>query len=164
VRCPARRVLPSRRDLHPDKSIPPRRSKERSASARQLYDGSDRPDSDSLQRRRSLGRSLDSASTSSVPSVVEPSTTPRCLQSLLIRGSGASDVHVSLVARGGHGPTPAVVEAGGSALERMGESAAAVEAAGRSGAAPETTGPKRAAPETTGSKCAAPSRARRIAR
>jgi hypothetical protein len=30
---------------------PPRRSEERPTSARQLYDGSDRPDSDSLQRR-----------------------------------------------------------------------------------------------------------------
>jgi hypothetical protein len=34
-------------------------------SVRQIYDGSDRPDSDSLQRRQSRGRSSDSASTPS---------------------------------------------------------------------------------------------------
>jgi hypothetical protein len=63
---------------------PPRRSVERSVSVRQIYDGSDRPDSDSLQRRRSRGRSLDSASTPSVAPVAELSTAPRRLQSLLI--------------------------------------------------------------------------------
>jgi hypothetical protein len=55
---------------------PPRRSEERPASAHQLYDGSDRPDSDSLQRRRSRGRSSDSASMPSAPPVAEPSTAP----------------------------------------------------------------------------------------
>jgi hypothetical protein len=60
-------------------------------SARQLYDGSDCPDSDSLQRRRSRGRSSDSASTPSVQQA-EPSAAPWRLQSLLIRGGGASDV------------------------------------------------------------------------
>jgi hypothetical protein len=58
-------------------------------SVRQIYDGSDRLDSDSLQRRRSRGRSSDSASTPSAVPVVEPSTAPRRLQSLLIRGGGA---------------------------------------------------------------------------
>jgi hypothetical protein len=117
-------------------------------SARQLYDGSDRPDSDSLQRRRSGGRSLDSAST--------PSAAPRRLQSLLIRGGGAPNVHVSLVAGGGHGPTPVVAEARGTASERVGESVVAVEAAGRSGAAPEAAGPKRTAPGPAGPKRTAP--------
>jgi hypothetical protein len=126
---------------------PPRRSEERPASARQLYDGSDLPDSDSLQRHRLRGRSSDSASTPSAPPVVEPSAAPRRLQSLLIRGGGAPDVHVSLVTGGGHGPTSAIVEAGGSTPERMGKSATAVQAAGGSGAAPETMGSKRAAPE-----------------
>jgi hypothetical protein len=112
----------------PRQADPPRRSVERPASARQLYDGSDRPDSDSLQRRRSRGRSSDSASTPSAPPVAEPSAAPRHMQSLLIRGGGAPDVHVSLVAGGGHGPTPAIEEAGGSAPERMGESDAAGEA------------------------------------
>jgi hypothetical protein len=58
---------------------PPRRSEERPTSARQLYDGSDHPDSDSLQRRRSQGRSSDSASTPSAPLVAEPSAAPRRL-------------------------------------------------------------------------------------
>jgi hypothetical protein len=63
---------------------PPRRSEERSVSVRQIYDGSDRPDSDSLQRRRSWGRSSDFASTPSAASVAEPSATSRRLQSLLV--------------------------------------------------------------------------------
>jgi hypothetical protein len=62
---------------------------------------------------------------------------------------------VSLVAGGGHGPAPAIAEAGGTAPERMGESVAAVEVAGRSGAALETAGPRRTVPEQ-GSKCVAP--------
>jgi hypothetical protein len=90
-----------------------------------------------------------------VPSVAEPSATPRRLQSLLIRGGGVPDVHVSLVASGGQGSSPTVVEAGGSVPERARKSAAATEAAGRSGAAPEMVGPQRAVPEQ-GSKHAAP--------
>jgi hypothetical protein len=99
----------------PRQADPPRRSEERQSSSRQLYDGSDRPGSDSQQRHRSRGKSSDSASTPSAPPVAEPSAAPRCLQSLSIRDGGAPDVHVSLVVGGGHGPTPAIVEAGGSA-------------------------------------------------
>jgi hypothetical protein len=51
---------------------------------RQIYDGSDCLDYDSLQRRRSRGRSSDSTSTPSTAPVVEPSAAPRRLQSLLI--------------------------------------------------------------------------------
>jgi hypothetical protein len=40
----------------PRQADPPRRPEERPASARQLYDGSDHPNSDSLQRCRSRGR------------------------------------------------------------------------------------------------------------
>jgi hypothetical protein len=85
----------------PHQDDPPRRSEDRPATAHQLYDGSDRPDSDSLQRLRSRARSSDSASTTSAPLMAEPSTAPRRLQSLLIRGGGAPDVHVSLIAAGG---------------------------------------------------------------
>jgi hypothetical protein len=116
-------------------------------SVRQLYDGSNRPDFDSLQRRRSRGRSPDLASTSSAAPVVEPSAAPRHLQSLLIRGGGAPDVHVLLIACGGHGPTPSVAEAGGTAPERMGENVAAADAAGRSGEMLETMGSRRVVPE-----------------
>jgi hypothetical protein len=84
----------------PRQADPPRRSEERPASARQLYDGSNRPDSDSLQRRRSRGRSTDSGTTLGMPSVAEPSAAPRRLQSLLIRGGRAPDVHMSLVVGG----------------------------------------------------------------
>jgi hypothetical protein len=87
---------------------------------RQLYDGSDRPDSDSLQRRRSRGRSSVSISTPSAVPVAELSTAPRRLQSLLIQGGGALDVHVPLIAGGGHGPSPSIAEAGGTTPERVG--------------------------------------------
>jgi hypothetical protein len=88
--------------------------------------------------------------------VAEPSTAPRRLQLLLIRGGRAPNVHVSLVAGGGHSPTLTVAEAGGSAPEREGESVAVIGAASRSGAAPEMVGSKRAAPEPAGSKREAP--------
>jgi hypothetical protein len=104
----------------PRRIDPPRRSVERSTSVCQIYDGSDRPGSDSLQRHRSRKRSSDLASTPSAERVAEPSAAPRCLQSLLIRGGRALDVHVSLIAGGGHGPTSAVAKAGGTAPERMG--------------------------------------------
>jgi hypothetical protein len=135
---------------------PPRRSEERPTTARRLYDGSNRPDYDSLQRRRSPGRSSDSASKPSAPPVAESSVAPRRLQSLLIRGGGAPEVHVSLVASRGHSPTPTVAEVGGTALEPMGESVATVEAVGRSEAAPKMTGSQRATPESVGSKHATP--------
>jgi hypothetical protein len=144
-------VYPSRRHLRPVKSIP-----REGLGSGQLYDGSDRPDTDSLQRRRSRGRSSDSASTPSATPVAEPSAAPRHLQLLLIRGGRAPDVHVSLVVGEGHGLTPTIAEAGGLAPKRMGESAATVEAATRSGVAPETAGPNPAATESVGSKRAAP--------
>jgi hypothetical protein len=61
--------------------------------------------------------------------VTEPSATPRRLQSLLIRGGGAPDVHVSLITGGDRDLTPAMVEAGGLAPEQAGERIAIVEAA-----------------------------------
>jgi hypothetical protein len=79
-------------------------------SARQLYNDSDRPDSDSLQRRRSRGRSSDSGTMPSMPPVAEPSAAPRRLQSLLIRGGGAPDVHMSLIAGESQGPALIAVE------------------------------------------------------
>jgi hypothetical protein len=133
---------------------PPRRSEEQPAPDRQLFDGSDLPDSHSLQRRRSRARSTDSASTLSAPREEGSGATPRRLQSLLIRGSGAPDVHVSLVTGGGQGSTPATTGVGGSAPEQLGERSTAVEAVSRSGAAPEL-----AAQSTQ-----PPSRARRTAR
>jgi hypothetical protein len=155
------RAMPSRtgtsepQRLAPRQADPPRRSEERSTSARPLYDGSDRPDHNSLQRRGSRGRSSDSASTQSAPPVAEPSATPQRLQTLLIRGGGVPDVPLSLVTGGGHGPAPVAAEAGGTAPKRTGESVAAVEAVGRSRAALETAGPRRAVPKQ-GSKCATP--------
>jgi hypothetical protein len=84
----------------PRQADPLRRSEERPAPVRQLYDGSDRPGSDYLQRRRSRVKSMESVSTPSVPQAVDSDTAPWHLQSLLIRGSGAPDVQVSLVRRG----------------------------------------------------------------
>jgi hypothetical protein len=112
----------------PCQANPPRRSEERPVCARQLYDGSDCLDSDSLQRRRSRGKLSNTASTLSAPQAAESGAAPRRLQSLLIRGGGAPDVHVSLVTRGGQEPTPAIAGTGGSAPERMGERVATVKA------------------------------------
>jgi hypothetical protein len=134
---PARQAPSSHREPRPAKVTPPppRWSEERLAPIRQLFDGSDHLDSDSLQRHRSRAKSTDSASTL------------RRLQSLLIWGGGAPDVHISLVAGGGQGPTQVVAEVGRSAPERTGECIVPVEAADRSGAAPELAGSKRAALE-----------------
>jgi hypothetical protein len=74
-------------------------------SVRQLYDGSDRPDSDSLERHRSRGRSSDSVSTPSAPPTAEPSAAPRCLQSLLIQGGGAQMFMCPLSQEGAMGQT-----------------------------------------------------------
>jgi hypothetical protein len=121
----------------PRQADPTRRSEECPTPVRQLYDGSDRPDSDSLQRCRSRVRSTASVSTPSMPPAVDSGAALRRLQSLLVQGGGASDVHVS----------PAATEAGGSAPEQSGECIAAVEVADRSGAVPELAGSKRATPE-----------------
>jgi hypothetical protein len=147
TRRTAGRAPSSPRNPHLSKPTPPRRSEERSASAHQLYDGSDRPDSDSLQRCPSRGKSSDSVSTSSTPQAAEPGVVPRRLQSLLISGGRAPDVHVSLIAGGGHGPTSVVAEAGGSAPEQAEVRVAADGAADQSRAAPVLAGSKRATPE-----------------
>jgi hypothetical protein len=83
----------------------------------------------------------------SVPQMTESGAAPRHLQSLLIRGGEAPDVHLSFVAGEGQGPTPATAGTGGLAPKRTGERVATVEAVNRNGAAPESAGPKRVAPE-----------------
>jgi hypothetical protein len=93
------------------------------------------------------GKSLDSASMPSAPLVVEPSAAPWCLQSLLIQGGGAPDVHMSLVAGGGHDPSLAFAGAVEPAPEQVGERVSAVEAVDRSGTAPELVGSNRTAPK-----------------
>jgi hypothetical protein len=65
----ARRDPPSRAD-------PPRWSEDRQAPSRHLFDGSDRPDVDSLQRRRSRARSTGSASTLSTSQEADSNATP----------------------------------------------------------------------------------------
>jgi hypothetical protein len=65
--APSRTGAPESQRAPPHQADPPRQSEERPAPVRQLFDGSDCPDSDSLQRRRSRARSTDSASTLSVP-------------------------------------------------------------------------------------------------
>jgi hypothetical protein len=132
---------------------PPRRSEERTTPSRHLFDGSDRPDEDSLQRPRSRVRSTGSVSTSSAPQEVDSSAAPRCLWPLIIRGGGALDVQVSLAACGGQGLTLAMAEVGRSAPEQPRERNAVVEVAGLSGAALESVGTKRATPEQGSSGC-----------
>jgi hypothetical protein len=62
----------ARRDLHHRADLP-RRSEEWTIPSRHLFDGSDRPDADSLQRHRSQARSTDSASTPTVPQEADSS-------------------------------------------------------------------------------------------
>jgi hypothetical protein len=126
---------------------PSRRSEEWPASACQLYDGSDRPDSDSLQRRRSRGKSSDSASTPSAPQEAEPGAAPRCLQSLLIRGGGVSNVHMSLITGGGHSPTPGCRGGQGVSPPRAGEGACCCRQGG---------GPKQSSSRVGGLKARSP--------
>jgi hypothetical protein len=83
--------------------------------------------------------------------VAEPSAAPWCLLSLLIRGGRAPNIHVSLIAGGGHGPTPASWRPGGQPLSERwrvllpaDRSGAALEAAGLKCTAPESAGLKRA--------------------
>jgi hypothetical protein len=94
-------------------------------------------------------------STPSTVPMVETSAAPRRLQSLLIRGGEAPDVHVPLIARGGRGPSPAITEARGAAPKQMGENVTATEAlemADSSRAVPEQ-GSKRTALEQGMSDC-----------
>jgi hypothetical protein len=112
----ARRDPPCRVD-------PPRRSEERATPPCHLFDGSDRPDLDYLQRRPSRARSTGSASTPSAPQEADSDAAPWRLQSLIIRGGGAQDIQVSLAAGGGQGLTPAMGEVGRAALEQPGKRA-----------------------------------------
>jgi hypothetical protein len=74
----ARRNPPCRVNL-------PRRSEERAAPSRHLFNDSDRSDSNSLQMRLSRVRSIGSASLPSAPQQADPGVVPRRLQSLIIR-------------------------------------------------------------------------------
>jgi hypothetical protein len=78
----------AQRDERPRQADPPRRSEERLAPVRQLFNGSDRPDSDSLQRRRSRARSSDSASTPNVAQVADSGACSHYLSGAV--GSGCS--------------------------------------------------------------------------
>jgi hypothetical protein len=139
-------ALEAWRDL-PRRVDPPRWSEERTTPSRHLFDGSDRLDSDSLQRLRSRARSTGSTLTSSAPQDADSGAAPWRLQSLIIRGGGAPNVQVSLAVGKGQGLTTAVAEVGRSAPEQPGEHSAVVEVASRSGASPELVGTKCAAPE-----------------
>jgi hypothetical protein len=138
---------PEERRDSPRRADPLRRSEERPTPSRHLFDGPDRPDANSLQRHKSWVRSTGSASTPSTPQEEDSDTAPRRLQSLFIRGGGAPDVHVSLIAGGGQRSTLVVMAVGRSAPKQSGERSVVVEAEGRSVAAPESVGTKRAAPE-----------------
>jgi hypothetical protein len=144
---PAGWVPPSRRDPHPAKSTP----REDQRSGRRLPASSmmapTTPTPTCCRGADRGGKSSDSASTLSTPPSTEPSAAPRRLQSLLIQGSGAPDVQVSLVAGGAHDPSPAVAEAREPAPERAGVRVTTVEVVDRSGTAPEVAGSKRTAPE-----------------
>jgi hypothetical protein len=104
-----------------------------------------------------MGEIMTPASTLSAPQGAISSTAPQRLQSLVIRGGGAPDVHVSLYAGRGQGPASDVAEvertkpkplrAHNTALEPVGRSGPAPESAERRGPAFESVGAKRTAPE-----------------
>jgi hypothetical protein len=112
---PAGRAPPSCREPRLAKLTPPRQSEERSTPVLQLYDGSDRPDSDSLQRRRLRAKSTDSRRCRGC-----------CRRWILAPPRDACSRYLFGVAGPrrscfrGQGPTPTVAEAGGSAPERSG--------------------------------------------
>jgi hypothetical protein len=114
--APSRTGAPESQRAPPHQADPPRQSEERPAPVRQLFDGSDCPDSDSLQRRRSRARSTDSASTLSVPQEDISSTAPGACNHYL---SGAVEprmfTYPSSLAGGKGQSRP--TEVGGSALE-----------------------------------------------
>jgi hypothetical protein len=140
----------------PRRVDPPKRSEERESSPRNLFDRSDHPDANSLRRCPSRARSTGSASTPSMPHEAYSSTAPRCVQSLIIRGSRAPDVQVSLPAGGGQGSTFAAAEVRRIAPEHLGEYSTTIVLAGRSGAAPESAKHQGPAPELAGAKRSAP--------
>jgi hypothetical protein len=90
---------------------------EHKSSPRHHFDGSDRPDADSLQRHPSRARPTPLVLTPSAPQVADTSTAPWHLQSLVIRGGGGTDVHVSLFAGGGLGSASDVADIGSTVLE-----------------------------------------------
>jgi hypothetical protein len=134
-----RRDPPRRDDL-------PRRPEEHEPSPCYIFDDFDRLDTDSVQRCLSQVRSTSSASTPSVPQGADSGTTPRRLQSLIIQGGGAPDVHVPLPAGGGQGPASDVAEVGRTAPESV-ERSVVLELAEHREPASESVGAKRAAPE-----------------
>jgi hypothetical protein len=140
----------------PRRVDPPKRSEERESSPRNLFDRSDHPDANSLRRCPSRARSTGSASTPSMPHEAYSSTAPRCVQSLIIRGSRAPDVQVSLPAGGGQGSTFAAAEVRRIAPEHLGEHSTAIVPAGRSGAAAESAKHQGPAPELARAKRSAP--------
>jgi hypothetical protein len=68
----------ARRDP-PRRVDPPRRSEERGPKSRHLFNGFDRPDTDSLQRRPSQARSTGLVSKPSTPQEANSGATPRRL-------------------------------------------------------------------------------------
>jgi hypothetical protein len=74
--APSRTGASEAQSAAPRQADPLRRSEERAAPVRQLFDGFDRPDSYSLQRHRSRAKSTDSTSTPSAPHAVDSGTAP----------------------------------------------------------------------------------------
>jgi hypothetical protein len=85
---------------------------EHEPSPHHFFNGSDRPDADSLHRRSSRARSMTPMSTLGALQGADTSAAPRHLQSLVIRGGGAPDVHVPLSTGGGQGPASDAAEVG----------------------------------------------------
>jgi hypothetical protein len=128
-------TLEGQRDL-PRRDDPPRWPVEHEPSPHHLFDSSDRQDADSLQRRSLRARSTMPASTPSVPQGASTSIPSQSLQSLVIRGGGALDVHVPLSVSGSQGPASNAAEVGRTAPVQLGVRSTIPEPQGRSGQTP----------------------------
>jgi hypothetical protein len=140
----------------PRQDDPPRMPVEHKPSPHHLFDGFDRPNTDSLQRRPSRARSTTPTLTLSVPQGVDTSAVPQRLQSLVIRGGGAPDVHVPLSAGGSQRPTSDAAEVGRTASEPTRERNTTLKPAGRSGPAPESAECRGPPSELVGAKRTTP--------
>jgi hypothetical protein len=112
--APSGTGVPESQRAPPRQADLPRRSEERPARVRQLFDGSDRPDSGSLQRRRSRARSTNSTSSPSAPQEVYSGA--RLAASAIIAYPGRRSLECSRFPRGWQGPRVTPDRGGGQRI------------------------------------------------
>jgi hypothetical protein len=132
---------------------------EHEPSPHHLYDGSDRPDSNSLKMRSSSKARLTlPVSARSAPQGGDSNIPPWCLQSLIIQSGGAPAVQVPLSAGGSQGPASDATEVGRTAPEPPRDRGAALESVGKGWPAPALAERWEPSSELAATKRSAPSR------